>query len=109
MALLLLELALVVRRGIARYRGYLVLLVGALGLAGWVVNGERFTRESGAPTVELVGALAACALLVVVPGLLERAARRALGAERFDRAARLVAFKELLVPGTASASEREFY
>jgi membrane associated rhomboid family serine protease len=109
LTVLLLEVALVLRRGVDRYRGYFALLVGNLALVVWVVNGDRFSRESGAPTVELVGATVACLLLVFAPGLLDRWARRAIADERFDQAARLMAVKELLVPGRASAAEREFY
>ena len=99
----------VYRRGARQYRGYLLLLLGNLALLGWVIAEGRLTGPSGAPTVELVGGLLACGLLVLVPSLLESLARRALLAERFDRAARIAALKEVLVPGAASALEREFY
>jgi len=109
LTVLLLEVALVLRRGADRYRGYLALLVGDLALVAWVVHGERFTRDSGGPTVELIGSTLACVLLVLVPSLLDRLARRAIGRERFDLAARWASLKELLVPGKASAAEHEFY
>lgn len=108
-AVLLLELTTALRRGWRHYRGYVALLGADLALVMWVVSEERYTYPSGAPTVEAVGGLLGCALLVFVPRLLDRLTRRALGWERYDRAARLSAIKELLVPGTVSAAEHALY
>ena len=109
-SVLALEILLVARRGAAQYRGYLALLGGNLALFGWLLHEERTTNASGAPTVEVVGALLACVLLVAVPSLLDRGARwAALGSERMGLAARLSGIKEVLVPGLASAAEHGWY
>src|SRR5436190_2006434 len=112
-ALLLLRLLAVLQRGLGQYLGYALLLIGNLVFAAWVLGAERFVhvRPSGRawPTVELGIAAAACLLLVGVPSLLERRARRAFAEDRLDRAARLIGLKELIMPGRAAAAERELF
>ena len=105
-AVLLLRMLAVSAAGYRNHLGYLALLAGNLGLASWglakVSIGER-------PFVELSLAGALCVLIVAVPMVLDHLARRAFSEDRVDRAARLIAIKEMLVPGRASTAERELY
>ncbi len=106
-AMVALEIAAVLRRGVGNHRGYFALLLLDAGLL--LHTFSRLSTEEAGPWPELVAGVVLCGLIVLVPAVIERAIRRALAGERVTLAARLASVKEVLQPGRAATAERELY
>lgn len=101
-AMVVLELLQLFRRGVAGYRGYLVLLLGDFLLLGWAIQEHAWSGWQG------WGGLIGAVVLVILPPIVDTLMRRALRRDQLGRAAEWAALKELLMPGRATTAEREY-
>ena len=89
----LVVLVFTARRSYREQGGYMGLLAANLVLAGWLLLSDNVMS---AWSFVSIGAFV---FMVVLPPFIDRAARRAVLAERMDLAVRLTALRELLQPG----------